>query len=378
MKHLLYLFFISLSVISCKNSDKKLDVITSKGDTLPITYANGFSIVNYDGYTLLTVNSPWPEAEKNFTYALVKNGVTLPKHLSYDQKVTIPIKRIVVTSTTNIPSLETLGETNTLVGFPNLDYISSKETRKRIDNGNVQELGANEAINTEVLLALKPDTVIGFSIDGQNKTFNTIEKNGIPVLYNADWLEADPLGKAEWLKFFGALYDKQDLATQKFNEIVKAYLDTKLLAKNATNKPTVLSGAMYKDVWYLPYGDSWQAQFITDAYGDYLYKDTSGKGSVALAFEKVLDKAQDADIWIAPGSFTSYQAMTDATPHYDEFKAFKNKKIFTFAGVTGDTGGVLFYELGPNRPDLILMDLVKSLHPTLLPEYEPTFLKPLK
>ena len=377
MKHLLYLFVATLCLASCKNDNKKLDPLADNGDTLSIEYAKGFSIIKYDGYAVLTVNSPWPDADKDFTYALVEEGYTLPETLFYDQKVNIPIKRLVVTSTTNIPSLETLGETNTLVGFPNLDYISSEATRKRIDKGDVQELGANEAINTEILLALKPDAVIGFSIDGQNNTFNTIEKNGIPVLYNADWLEADPLGKAEWLKFFGALYGKQDLATEKFNEIVKAYNDTKALAEGAIKKPTVLSGAMYKDIWYLPYGDSWQAQFIADANGDYLFANTSGKGSIALAFENVLDKAQDADVWIAPGSFTSYQAMIDTTPHYDQFKAFNTQKIFSFAGVTGATGGVLFYELGPNRPDLILKDLVKIFHPNLLPNYKMTFLKSL-
>ena len=377
MKHLLYLIIITLSFTACKTDSKKLETVLAKGDTLAVNYAKGFTIVDYQDFKILTVINPWPDADKDYTYLLAKDNSAIPESLQFDQKIKIPLKHVVVTSTTHIPSLDMLGEIETLAGFPNLDYVSTESARKRITAGKVKELGANESINTEVLLELQPEAVIGFAIDGQNKTFNTIQKNGIPVLFNADWLEANPLGKAEWIKFFGALYDKQDLATEKFEAIATAYNATKKLAKSASNMPTVLSGSMYKDIWYLPYGDSWQAQFIKDANGKYIYNYTRGKGSISLAFEKVLDKAQNTDVWVAPGSFTTYDAMIEATPHYNQFKAFKDKQIFSFAGVTGETGGVLFYELGPNRPDLILKDLVKALHPELLEDYTPTFLKPL-
>ena len=55
---------------------------------------------------------------------------------------------------------------------------------------------------------------------------------------------------------------------------------------------------------------------------------------------------------------------------------FKNK-IYTFANTKGETGGLLFYELGPARPDLILKDLIYIFHPELLPEHELFFFKPL-
>ncbi|HAT66462.1 MAG TPA: ABC transporter substrate-binding protein, partial [Flavobacteriaceae bacterium] len=74
-----------------------------------------------------------------------------------------------------------------LIGFPNLNYISSEKTRALIDNGKIKELGKNEDINTEVLIDLSPDAVVTFAVEGQNKTVSTIEKTGIPVLYNADW-----------------------------------------------------------------------------------------------------------------------------------------------------------------------------------------------
>ena len=92
----------------------------------------------------------------------------------------------------------------------------------------------------------------------------------------------------------------------------------------------------------------------------------------------MLDKAQNADFWIAPGSFTSYEQMQNASEHYQEFNAFQQQKIYSFAGVKGETGGVLYYELAPQRPDLVLKDLIKIFHPELLTNYETTFFKALE
>lgn len=372
------LLFISFGFIACQNSShKKLQEILSQGDTLSVDYATGFEIVAYDGFKLLTVKNPWPKAEKSFTYALVQEGSTIPKGLDYDAKISVPVEEIVVTSTTHVPSLEALGVENTLVGFPNLDFISSPKTRKLIEAGKIQELGTNQSINTEILLTLQPDVVVGFAVNGNNKAFNTIQKTGIPVIYNGDWTEKKPLGKAEWIKFFGVLYNKLPQATEVFEEIKKDYLSAKKLAQSATKKPRVLSGSMYRDRWYLPYGDSWMGKFIKAAGGNYIWKNTHGNGSIALSFEQVFEKAQKAEFWIAPGGFTSYEQLIESSDHYKEFKVFQHKKIFGYAGNKGPTGGVIFFERAPLRPDLVLKDLIKIFHPELLPDYELTFFKPL-
>lgn len=364
--------------LSCQNDPKKeLHSILATGDTLSVEYAKGFEIIQYDGFKILTVKDPWPQAEKSFRYLLAKKGAKIPEALEYDEKVTIPVEKIVVTSTTHIPSLETLDVENTLKGFPTLGYISSSKTRALIDSGKVKELGTNQDINTELLLEIQPDVVVGFSVNGNNKAYDLIRKNGIPVVLNSDWTETKPLGKAEWIKFFGALYDKLPEANAAFEKVKKTYLDAKKLTKNVENKPRILSGAMYRDRWYLPYGDSWQGHFIEDAGGNYVYGNTTGNGSIALSFEKVFEDAKDADIWIAPGNFVSYSQLLNSSEHYAEFKAFKNKKIYNYAGVLGETGGVLFYEFAPNRPDLVLKDLIKIFHPELLPDYELAFFKPL-
>jgi iron complex transport system substrate-binding protein len=150
------------------------------------------------------------------------------------------------------------------------------------------------------------------------------------------------------------------------------------LASKVKNKPTVLSGAMHKDVWYMPNGNSPEAQVLKDANTDYLWADTLGSGSLALNFENVLNKAKDADYWLSPSYYTSLDQLEKANPHYAKFDAFNNKKVFSFSMTTGDTGGVLYYELGMMRPDLVLKDIIKICHPELLNDYQPYFFKPLK
>ncbi|WP_417874792.1 ABC transporter substrate-binding protein [Xanthomarina gelatinilytica] len=375
-----YLFLgVCLLLFNCKNKDYQPVTITDVSK-VPLFYAEGFEITHHENFSTLTINSPWPNAEKTYRYALVHKNM-LPKitlnNDEFDGIITIPVKKIVVTSTTHIPALELLGVEKSLVGFPGTDYISSEKTRFRVDMGKVRELGKNEGINTEVLLEIQPEVVIGFGIDGNNKTFETIKKSGIPVIYNGDWIEHSPLAKAEWIKFFGVLFNKRQKADSIFNTIEKNYLEAKSIALDAKSKPSVLSGAMHKDIWYLPNGTSTEAEILKDANVNYLWADTKGNGSLSLNFEVVFDKAKYADIWINPSYYTSYEALESANQHYTKFDAYKSKSIYTFANTTGSTGGVLYYELGIARPDLVLKDIIKICHPDLLADYKPYFYKPL-
>ncbi len=373
-----YLFFIIPLLISCKTETKLSSEIIPDGDTLAVNYAKGFSIIKYEDFKLLKVNDPWPGSSRSFTYLLYEKGANIPGELEYDHKIRIPVSRIVLTSTTYIPSLESLDETSTLVGFPGLDFISSIETRNLISQNKITEIGSNDALNTELLISLKPEVVIGFAINNSNKTFNIIEKSGIPVMYNGDWTEDTPLGKAEWIKYFGALFNKSDEAEELFSQVAADYINAREIAATAVDIPTVLSGSMYKDQWYAPYGNSWSALFIKDANADYVYKDTRGSGSRSLAFETVLSEAGEADFWIAPGQFKSFSQLEESSLHYSRFKAVKNDNVFTYSNTTGETGGAIYYELAPNRPDLVLKDLISIFHPELMPEHEPVFFKPLE
>lgn len=371
----LSLAILSFFLIQCKNGTESEEVLSSANT---VHYAKGFSIENYDGYSVVKVQNPWPKATKTYTYILKEKDGIVPDNLKQNLIIPVPIETIVVTSTTHIPSLEMLDEVNSLVGFPHADYISSEKVRARIDDGKVKELGNNQDLNTEIILDLQPNVIIGYGIDNKNPTLDNLQKSGLKVMLNGDWNEETALGKAEWIKFFGALYGKQEQADDIFTKIEKDYLNTIEIAKKAIATPTVLAGDMFEDRWYLPKGSSWGSLLLKQANSNYLWQETRGTGSLSLSFETVFEKAKNADIWITSGQFSSLKEMTDMNPHYAEFDAFRNKNVYSFSGKKGKTGGIFYYELAPNRPDIVLKDLVKILHPELLVGYEPFFFQKLK
>lgn len=372
---------ILLSICSCKQTKKETVTSSALSQPINIEYAQGFTVNRTSpDVTIIKVSSPWPESEDSFTYALVDkenlSTITLNRD-EYNAIIGVPVQKIVVTSTTHIPSLEALGETEKLIGFPDTEYVSSPKTRKRINEGLVQELGNNESLNSEMVIALNPEVVVGFSINHQNKAYETIQRSNIPVVYNGDWTEESPLGKAEWIKFFAPFFQKEKEADSIFKSIKDNYNNAKALAKKANIRPSVLSGALYKDIWYLPGGKSWASKFIEDANAEYLWNDTASNGSLSLSLESVIERAHDAGFWISPSQFGSYSELNKANLHYAQFSAFRNKKVYTYANSKGETGGLIYFEQAPNRPDLVLKDLIHIFHPELLPNYIPTFFKPL-
>lgn len=370
------LIIFAFSFFQCKdNSATANDEIVVKNNS--IRYAKGFSINKHDGFSVLKITNPWPKANKSYTYILKEKNGIIPDSLEGFTTIQIPIQSIIVTSTTHIPSLEMLNVENSLIGFPNLNYISSEKVSDRIDANKVKEIGRNQVLNNEIILDLKPDLIVGYGIDNNNPAYDNLEKSGLKVIYNGDWNEQTPLGKAEWIKFFGALYGLDKKAETIFNQIEKDYKITLELAKQALSKPTIMCGEMYENVWYLPQGNSWSSLFLKDAITNYLWANTTGTGSLSLPFETVLEKAKNAEFWFQ-GSFSSLQEMQNSNIHYNQFDAFKNKKVYSFSSKKGKTGGAIFYELAGNRPDLVLKDILKIVHPEILPEYELFFYKKLE
>ncbi|WP_225901844.1 ABC transporter substrate-binding protein [Zobellia barbeyronii] len=369
--------------IACK-TDKKTDfsLPNTPAAEIEISHAKGFTIEkSNNGLTIIEVSSAWPGANTSFKYALIPKdkmaSMTLNKD-DYDAIITTPVERLIVTSTTHIPSLEALGVIDKLVGFPKTELISSENTRKLIDNGEIKELGNNETLNTEITISLRPDVVVGFGMNNQNKAYETVIRSNIPLVYNGDWTEESPLGKAEWIKFFAPFFGLETKADSVFKSIEKSYLQTKAIVKNVTKKPTVLTGGLYKDVWHVAGGKSWMAQFLKDAKTDYLWKDTPETGGIGQSLETVLATAQHADYWLNPSMLTSYEDMEESNKHYTQFDAYKNKMVFSNTLAKGATGGLLYYELAPMRPDIVLKDLIHIFHPELLPDHELYFFKPLE
>ena len=379
--HKTYIHLILLSfwlILDCCQTMQKEDAQSKITSDISIQYAEGFK-VRYDGkIKWVEVNYPYQGATSGYHYLLVPKGDSIPTHDKNTQVISIPIENIVCTSTTHIPLLDYLTETDRLVGFPTTDYISSEKMRRRIDEGNVVDLGIDKGMNLEKLFVLQPSLVMGYAMSGDLGQLKKIQEMGVPVVINAEYLEKHPLGRAEWIKFMGLFFNKEEVADSVFRVIETEYNRTAHLAQQASVKPTVMSGVVYGDAWFMPGGQNYAARLLKDAGCNYLWADDTSKGFLELSFESVYAQAKEADLWIGVGSFLSIKEIKDAEARYSNFKPVQQKQVFTYNARKGAKGGSEFLELGYARPDLILKDLVKISHPDLLPDYELYFHKKLE
>ncbi len=358
-----YVFFIKISLFlflcSCK-FDKKQNT-DFQFVKKPLKYAKGFEIYKNKTQTKIVIKQAYQNDSKGLSYVINK-----------------VYKRIIPFSTTHIAMLELLNSQQNIVAFPNPKYISSVKTRKLIDANVIKDVGNPINLNTELILELKPDMIIGFGVNGGNKALDLLNKNGIPVIYNSDWLENTPLGRAEWIKFFGVLVGKERQADSIFNRIEIRYNRAKLIAQKAKNKPSILAGNNTNSGgWLLPAGESYIGQLFKDANTNYLWSNTKGNGSINTSFELVLDKAQNADFWITTSFYEFKNQLVNQNKLIDKFDFFKKNAIY-LANKKGVTGGLLFYESAIVFPDLLLKDIIKITHPELLKNYNLNFFSKVK
>lgn len=343
-----------------------------------IQYAKGFKVSKVGSSKLVEVTYPYKGATSGYKYLLVKKGSSVPKHADDVSVIYTPIERIVCTSTTHIPLLDYLNISDKLVGFPTTDYISSEKTRKLVDTGKVEELGTDKGMNIEKLVVTKPDVVMGYTMTAELGQLKKVQELGIPVILNAEYLEEHPLGRAEWIKFVALFFNKEKEANEAFSMIEKNYLATTKLVSKVQKKPTVLSGVVYGDAWFMPGGKNYAARLLKDAGCEYLWSSDSTKGFLQLSFESVYEKANAADLWIGVASFTTLEEIKNSDERYTKFNPYKAKQVYTYNARKGAKGGSEFLELGYLRPDYILNDLVKIAHPELLPKYELYFHRKLE
>ena len=190
-----------------------------------VKYAKRFNITYFDSYKKIEVNEPWPGSPDTLVYIITKDKSVI-NSFEGDAKIGLirqPVENVVCFSTTHLPFLELINEESRLCGFPTIDYIYSEKIQDMARKGKIKDLGPSNEINFESLLELNPDLVFAFTMGNEMSMIRKIELSGIPMVLNADYLEDHPLGRAEWIKFIAAFFDKDLEADSIFNEIIPGY-----------------------------------------------------------------------------------------------------------------------------------------------------------
>ena len=367
---LLILLGFAFWMVACTPSGKQ----TSSKEALSsdsIQYAQGFTVQRFDTYIMVEVRDPWDSTRLLQRYLLVDRTKSVPGGLPKGTIVKVPVKDIVIYTSVHAAIIDQLHETDKVIGVCEPRYMDTPAIQEGIQAGRIADLGEATSPNIEKMIEIGAELVIASPF--QNSSYGPVEKIGIPIIEGADYMEAFPLGRTEWIRVYGLLFGKEEMADSIFKETEQAYLSLKDLTANIDNRPTVLSEKKFGSSWYVPSGDSYMAHLIEDAGADYMFKDLPGAGSTPLAFETVFDKAIHADIWLVKYNQSSEMTYNDLrseyTP-YENFDAFKKKRIYTC-----NTGAVPYYEEFPIHPEYLLKDLIWIFHPELVFGYSPRYFR---
>ncbi|HEY7814575.1 MAG TPA: ABC transporter substrate-binding protein [Nakamurella sp.] len=360
----------SLDAAGCiTDFDPNTDYFPVKSE---ITHATNFSLSYHDSYQVLTVPQPTQGGAPE-SYVLVKCGAPTPEltgDLAGAQVVTTPVTSLYSGSTTHLPFLVELDQLDALTGVGTKGFISEKQVQDRVAEPDVVEFSGSGTVDAEAVIAGAPDVLVTAGTD--DPAYAVIKAAGIPVLANADWLENDPLGRAEYVKYFAALTGTEAQAAEFFDTVEQSYQQIAASGRDA-DPVAVVPGQPFQGTWFIPGGESYTSRLIEDAGGTTAWADDTTPGSIPTDLETVLAKAGTAPAWLASTTWTTKAEALAEEPRLAEFAAFQSGNVWNAAKDVTPSGGNNFYELGVARPDLVLGDIAAILHPDLAPNHDFSF-----
>lgn len=366
--------FLFFSFCACTNGGKNHSVVAGEPALVPVAYAQGFTVSRLDTHTEIEVLDPWDSTRILQRYLLVDRNQPLPNPLPKGTLVRTPAKQLVCYSSVICGALNELDALDEVIGVCEPEYIDIPFIKEGLASGRVADLGQSTSPNIEKMIEMNANAIIATSFENSN--YGAAEKLGIPIIECSDYMETTPLGRAEWIRFYGFFCGKENLADSIFRETEKRYLALKELASTVTHRPSVVSEKKYGSTWYVPGGNSYMAHFYKDAGASYVFSDLLVTGTVPYSFEMVFDRAAHADFWLIKYNTSyemSYNDLQREYPPYANFEAFTKRNIYAC-----NTGGVPYYEELPVHPDYLLEEFVWLFHPELLPGYKPRYFRKMK
>lgn len=376
----LYILLLSALLFSACHHSEPFDVELFNEVLYSPRYAVGFEIRRHaeSGASLIISTDPWQGAEE-VSYKLLLDPNNHFADNADIQRINAPAERILCMSSSHIAMLDALGEVESVVGVSGIDFISNDYiTANRHKIGDV---GYDNNINYELLIAIDPDLVLLYGINAANSVENKLRELGIPFAYIGEYVESSPLGKAEWMVAVGEIVGKREQSIDHFGSIETRYnAVAESIREHIANtpRPKVMLNTPYRDSWFLPSKNSYMVQLIEQAGGNTFTADGDGNSSAPIDIEQAILYATQSDIWLNPSGCNSIAELVRLNPKFADTPPITNGKVWNNNARQTPMGGSDFWESGVVRPDMILQDLATILHPEIMPEHDLYYHKQLR
>ena len=289
------------------------------------------------------------------------------------KRLTVPLKRVVLRSTTHAPFFSMLASAGTVVGCAHAELLRDPALTVLRDAGRIREIATGDGLDREQLAVLHPEVLFSYPF-GRTASDRTVP--GMTTVEVGEYLEPHPLGRAEWLKVFGAFLGKERMADSLFDAIAARYDSVRGMMPEDTGRPSVFFGSSWKGTWSVPSGNSYMAKLITDAGARYLFADRRADGNIDIDLETALSVGARAGYW---GRILAQDhPVTAADVAGDDVRimalpAFAEHRCFSANSLESDLFGQAVLE-----PDVVLMDLRGIVHPELAEGRPPVYFKPVQ
>lgn len=408
---------VALLMAACQGG-KTAAADADAGDTLEMKYAKLLTIVKHgDGedasgngegadyqYAEAIVANPWKAGTLLHRYILIPKGeegdktvAMLAKRRSMGARCTTdtvrtPVERSAVCIAPHCQLMYELGCQQAIRGVCDLNYINIPDVRKRAASagkataGNasaqnsIVDCGSSMAPDIERIIALKPEAILVSPFENSGG-YGKLDKLHIPIIEAADYMESSPLGRAEWMKFYGMLFGKDKnisttavgkaseatlpascelRADSLFAQIEKEYLKLKAEAGKLPKGLSILTERKTGNVWYVPGGQSTIGILLKDANARYIFSDDKHSGSLPMSPEQILAKGSQVDVWAFKYFGGAPLSQAQLLQEYDGYKAlaaFSRGNIYQV-----DTSMVPYFELTSFHPELLLREFIILAH----------------
>ena len=429
------------------------------GDTLEMKYAKLLTIVKHgDGeeasdesegidyqYAEAIIANPWKAGTMLHRYILIPKGEEGDKTVTRlalqrtsgmgctTDTVRTPVERSAVFIAPHCQLMYELGCQQAIRGVCDLNYINIPDVRKRAasagnassekassgnafagnassgnafagnaSSGNasaqnsIVDCGSSMAPDIERIIALKPEAILVSPFENSGG-YGKLDKLHIPIIEAADYMESSPLGRAEWMKFYGMLFGKDKnisttaaveaseaaagkaseaaagkaseatlpascelRADSLFAQIEKEYLKLKAEAGKLPKGLSILTERKTGGVWYVPGGQSTIGILLKDANARYIFSDDKHSGSLPMSPEQILAKGSQVDVWAFKYFGGAPLSQVQLLQEYDGYKAlaaFNRGNIYQV-----DTSTEPYFELTSFHPELLLREFIILAH----------------
>lgn len=299
--------------------------------SMELLYAENFSVDYYEGgFKLL-------ETMDGTQILVVPEDKEIPQNVDEDTIVLKqPVQNMYLVSSAVMDIFSKLDAIDTLrFSSQTEDNWYVDDAKQAMEDGDLIYAGKYNKPDYELIVSEGCSLAIENSmIFHSPEVIEMLESFDIPVMVEYSSYESHPMGRVEWIKFFGALVDKEDEAQRIFDEQIDI-LDS-VAANENTGKTVAFFYITSNGLVQVRQSNDYIPKMIELAGGRYIFDNLgdseSKRSTMNMQVEEFYDGAKDADYIIynstIDGGVSSVDELIDKCPVLADFKAVKDGNVW--------------------------------------------------